>query len=64
MKLISVCVENFGKLHQYRLDPSEGLNTILAENGWGKTTLAAFLKAMLYGLPKSTRNSLDENERA
>lgn len=63
MKLISISVENFGKLHQYRLDPSAGLNTVLAENGWGKTTLAAFLKAMLYGLPKSSKRNPNENER-
>jgi uncharacterized protein YhaN len=27
-----------------------GLNTLLRPNGWGKSTLSAFLKAMLYGL--------------
>lgn len=63
MKLLSVYVENFGKLHRYRLEPDSGLTTLLEPNGWGKTTLAAFLKAMLYDLPKSSRRNLDENER-
>ncbi len=62
MKLISLSIENFGKLHRYDLSLGDGLNTICEENGWGKTTLAAFLKAMFYGLPKSTKRDLDEND--
>lgn len=63
MKLISLFIENFGKLHRYSLDFSSGQNTVCEENGWGKSTLAAFIKAMFYGLPKSSKRSLDENER-
>lgn len=63
MKLIALDIENFGKLHRYKLDLRDGLNTVCEENGWGKSTLAAFIKAMFYGLPKSTRRNLDENER-
>lgn len=63
MKLISLYIENFGKLNRWSLDLSEGLNTVCEENGWGKSTLAAFIKAMFYGLPKSGKRSLDENER-
>lgn len=63
MKLIALDIENFGKLHRYKLDLRGGLNTVCEENGWGKSTLAAFIKAMFYGLPKSTRRNLDENER-
>ncbi|MCF0127929.1 MAG: hypothetical protein HUJ70_05135, partial [Pseudobutyrivibrio sp.] len=29
---------------------SDGLNTILQENGWGKSTFSAFIKAMFYGM--------------
>ena len=63
MKLISLFIENFGKLHRYALDFSEGQNTVCEENGWGKSTLAAFIKAMFYGLPRSRVQSLDDNER-
>lgn len=63
MKLISLFIENFGKLHRYSLDFSDGQNTVCEENGWGKSTLASFIKAMFYGLPKSGKRSLDENER-
>ena len=63
MKLISCHIENFGKLHQFDMSFSDGLNVICRENGWGKSTLATFLKAMLYGLDGSKKRDLDENER-
>ena len=63
MKLIRLHVENFGKLQNFDFSFQEGLNILLEENGWGKSTLAAFIKAMLYGMPASSKQSLDENER-
>ena len=45
------------------LDFSEGFQTITGENGWGKSTMAAFIKAMLYGMEATARRSLLENER-
>ena len=55
MKLISCTIDNFGKLHNYhcRFDPD--LHVTAEENGWGKTTLAAFLLAMFYGLEGDSR---------
>ncbi len=63
MKLLNAYVENFGTLSQYELHASDGLNTLYQPNGWGKSTLAVFIKAMLYGLPATSKRSLDENER-
>ena len=63
MKLIRLHVENFGKLQNFAYSFDEGLNVLLEENGWGKSTLAAFIKAMFYGMPASSKQSLDENER-
>ena len=63
MKLIRLHVENFGKLQNFEYSFKDGMNVILEENGWGKSTLAAFIKAMLYGMPASSKQSLDENER-
>ncbi len=63
MKLIRLHVENFGKLQNFDYSFDKGLNVLLEENGWGKSTLAAFIKAMLYGMPASSKQSLDENER-
>ena len=63
MKLIRLHVENFGNLQNFEYSFENGLNVLLQENGWGKSTLAAFIKAMLYGMPASSKQSLDENER-
>ena len=63
MKILSLHVENFGGLRDYSLTLTDGVNVLLKPNGWGKSSLAVFIKAMLYGLPVSTRRSLLENER-
>lgn len=63
MKLKRCYIENFGGLRQKTFFFQEGITTVLEENGFGKTTLAAFIKAMFFGLPKTTKRSLDENER-
>ena len=62
MKLISLYIENFGGLHQYSLDFSEGLTVIQEANGFGKTTLAEFIRAMFYGFPRKAK-MLDKNRR-
>jgi len=63
MKLTHMHIENFGTLHKYDYDFQEGLNIILQDNGWGKTTMAAFLKAMLYGFGSKRSRDITENER-
>ena len=63
MQILRIHIENFGKLHDFDMEFREGLNHINAANGWGKSTLAAFLKAVFYGLEATTRRSLKENER-
>ena len=62
MRLISCYIENFGGLSQYRLDFQEGLTVVLEDNGFGKTTLAEFIRAMFYGFPRSGK-ALDKNPR-
>ncbi len=63
MKLKRLYIENFGTLQNYRLELQEDLHVLHAENGWGKSTLAVFIKAMFYGLPATKKRSLDDNER-
>lgn len=63
MKLLRCHIENFGVLSGFDQEFTEGLNVLCRENGFGKSTLAAFIKAMFYGLPKSRTRSLTENER-
>ncbi len=63
--LLKKChVQGFGKLQDFTYEFSEGLNVICTENGWGKSTFAAFLRAMFYGLPQAgSRTKLEEAER-
>ena len=63
MKLIDCYVKEFGVLSNVSFSFNDGLNTILQDNGKGKSTLAAFIKAMFYGLNTTTKQSLDENAR-
>lgn len=63
MKLIKCYIENFGILQTQEFSFSKGLNCCISENGTGKTTLTAFIEAMLYGIGDSRRQSLDENAR-
>ena len=55
MKLLSLYVDNFGKLSGFTYNFESSMNTIYEENGWGKSTFAAFIKAMLYGLDRDSR---------
>ena len=62
MKLISLYIENFGGLSRYSLSFEDGLTVIEAENGFGKTTLAEFVRAMFYGFPRKGK-TLDKSRR-
>ncbi len=61
-KLLRVNIFNFGKLHDFKMDFEKGLNVIAQDNGFGKTTLAAFIKAMFYGLNYNKKRKVSENE--
>lgn len=62
MKLVSLYIENFGGLHQYALDFESGLTVIRKDNGFGKSTLAEFIRAMFYGFPRKGK-TLDKSRR-
>ncbi len=63
MRILSCHIENFGKFHDYSINFSHGVNPLCEENGWGKSTLAAFIQAMFYGFEGERKRSLEENER-
>ncbi len=63
MKLISCHIENFGKLSDLSVNFSEGINVINESNAWGKSTLAAFLKVMFYGLDAKKDPKAFDKER-
>ena len=50
MKLVSCYISSFGRIKDFEYDFSDGLNTILQENGWGKSTFSEFIKAMFFGM--------------
>ena len=63
MKLISCHIENFGKLSDLRVDFVEGINLFHEMNGWGKSTLAAFLRVMFYGFDSKKESGSFDKER-
>lgn len=63
MRLLNCQIENFGKLHALSLDFQDGLNVFLRENGFGKSTLAAFIRVMFYGLSGERKAQDSDNER-
>ena len=54
MRLISCTIENFGKLNNVTYDFTNDCNTICEDNGWGKSTLASFIRVMFFGFKKET----------
>lgn len=63
MRLLNCQIDNFGKLHALSLDFHDGLNVFLRENGFGKSTLAAFIRVMFYGLSGERKAQDSDNER-
>ena len=41
----------------------DGINTFVQDNGWGKSTLATFIRVMLYGFDGEAKRNDIENER-
>ena len=62
MRLISLYIENFGTLSRYALDFEAGITTLTEPNGFGKTTLAEFIRAMFYGFPRKAK-TLEKSKR-
>lgn len=63
MKLVSCHIENFGKISGKDIAFDGGLTSVCEDNGYGKSTIAAFLKAMFYGM-ESTRKNGKFSDRA
>lgn len=63
MRLIKCHIEGFGKLNDLTYEFKNGLNEFCKENGYGKSTLASFIKVMLYGFEDENKRSLKDKER-
>lgn len=62
MKINKIEIDNFGTLKDKTYDLTNGLNYICEVNGFGKTTLGAFIKVMFYGFDKE-KSKVSERER-
>ena len=51
MKLIKAYVRGFGNIVNTKIDFTKNIYEICEDNGYGKSTIAHFIKAMFYGFP-------------
>ena len=66
MKLRRLEIKGFGKFNDFQLEFKEGLNIIYGYNESGKSTLAAFIRAIFFGFKKDhtrTRSYKPEYDR-
>ncbi|MBR5773370.1 MAG: AAA family ATPase, partial [Clostridia bacterium] len=63
MKIKEIYIRSFGKLKDYKLALTDGLNVLFGENEAGKTTIFNFILAMLYGIANSRGKELSDNIR-
>lgn len=64
MRILSLHIENFGKFSNFDINFSDKINQFVYENGWGKSTLCAFIKAMFYGMEAKGRKKDFQSERS
>ena len=57
MKILHISVAAFGKAHGVELDFGTGVNVMQNANSFGKTTIANFIRAMLYGINYTRTNA-------
>lgn len=63
MKILSCYITGFGKFSNQSFTFAD-LTVIKEDNGWGKTTLAAFIRCMLFGMSAGRGKAVEENARA
>lgn len=63
MRIRQCRIENFGKISDAVFDFTDGANVICQENGWGKSTLASFIRIMFFGFENANRQDKLINER-
>ena len=62
MKILSCYITGFGKFTNQSFTFSD-LTVIKEDNGWGKTTLTAFIRCMLFGMAAVRGKAVEENDR-
>ena len=64
MKILSCYIAGFGRFVNQSFDLSQALVVVKRDNGWGKTTLADFIRCMLFGMDAGRGKAIADNERA
>lgn len=52
MKILSLHIDGFGKLHDQDITFKDGMNVVYGKNEAGKSTLHTFIKGMLFGIER------------
>ena len=63
MIIEKIVIKSFGRLTDKTLEFSDRVNVIEGENESGKSTIAAFIRYMLYGFTDGDGNGLDERKK-
>lgn len=63
MKLLKCHIVGFGNWKNKSIDFQDGLTSVCEKNGFGKSSLASFIRAMFYGLERVTKAN-NERKRA
>ena len=62
MQITEIYIKNFGKFSDTRFELSDKIHVFYGENEYGKSTIYAFIKAMLFGLERGRgRAALNDN---
>lgn len=64
MRILSCYIVGFGKFTEKAFDFTANPVVIKEENGWGKTTLADFIRCMFYGHDAGRGKAVENNDRA
>ena len=63
MKITEIDIKEFGGLKDFKKTFESGANMIFEPGGFGKSTVASFIKAMLYGFPAYSGADVNRNLR-
>ncbi len=63
MKINKLKIQSFGKLNSVNIALDEKITVINAKNEAGKSTIAAFIRYMLYGFYSSSKKELSQNDK-
>lgn len=63
MKIERIQIESFGKLSDFELNLSDGINILEGPNESGKSTVAAFIRFIFYGLSAKSEGDLSPREQ-